>query len=581
MELKQALQKAQTDSRINKSDLALINQLQKSINITGLQYDFAVRTLKRYGIVVEEKIQGRRATLRENRVYPFGELRPDELKRLNNIPGAIHYRGETHLPCNHFTIKTLREMQYQLSQNIIDWERENETVAPEQGEFDERLYPYQREDVLKIEKMKGRVLLASQMGTGKTCIVSTYIKRHPELSPKLIVCPASLKLVWARELKQWGVTEKITIVNGKKSSIPKEGIVILNYDLAFNYYCDIEEIGFKLLCCDESHYLCHTDSKRSRALKYVSKNIEQIMLLSGTPLTARPANLWGQLSMISPEMFNSQTKFMERYCNIKRDSSGKGASNTDELNRILSESFMIRRLKKDILKDLPPKIYTAIPFEMSDEDRKTYDYAKTDLINYLKENYGLEKARKAAWAEAIVKMSHLRQLAVAGKMEQSIQWIKDTLENGNKIIVFAVHKAVISRLMEEFESIAVKIDGSVSQKQRELNVKQFQEDENTRLFVGNIQSSGVGITLTAADTVVFMETSWTPGEVAQAIDRAHRIGTEAECINIYYLVADRTIDQDIARTLDAKARTLADVLDGGDLDEDVLINTLIEQYRKM
>lgn len=577
MELREALKKAQADTRISRPDMLLINQLQRAENISSTQYEFAVRALKKYGIEVEKKIQARRAVLRENRICHHGELREEDQKKIDNIPGMILYRGEIHFPCNHYTIKILKEMKYELSQNILEWEENNKPVKPPLGEFDPRLYPYQREDVLRVEELKGRCLIGSDMGVGKTCIACTYIARHPELNLILIVVPASLKLNWEQELRQWNCDKKITIINGTKSRLPESGIVIISYNVVYSYFCDIDDLDVDLLILDESHFIKRAESQRSKAIKYLGAGIEKIICISGTPITSRPKEFFTTLNLLNREMFNSREKFLRRYCNSDRDPTGNGCSNSQELHEILKQSLLIRRLKKDVLTQLPPKVYSVIPIEMDQENRNNYEFARKEIIGYLRENYSKDVANRAKLAETIVRMAHLRQLAVAGKIDESIEFVRNMVDSDEKLVLFAIHKVVINRLMEEFGDIAVKIDGSVNQKQRQENVDRFQNDDRIRIFVGQIDSAGVGITLTASSNVVFFEYPFNPGQVSQAIDRTHRIGQEAESINVWYLVAENTIDADIAKLLDRKAKVLADVLDGGDLDENILINELIEK----
>jgi SWI/SNF-related matrix-associated actin-dependent regulator of chromatin subfamily A-like protein 1 len=577
--LKQKLRALSLNQSLNISDKKIINSLLLLNNFNIVQEKYILNLIEKYE--PREKILcDRRATLREKTVYCFGNFSVSEREKFYNIPGREKEKDYYTVPINKHSINILRELNFKLSESILEWERETEKFKSKDF-FDERLFPYQIEGVKRLEELNGRALLADSMGLGKSCQVSTFISRNPDNMPILIICPASLKLNWERELRLWGVTEKIKIINGTKDNFPKTGIVIMSYNVVYNYYIQIEEHNFKMLICDESHYLKRPESQRSKAVKYLSKGIEKIILISGTPITARPSELFLQLQMLKPEMFPSREKFLKRYCNLDHDGTGKGCSNAAELHKILTDTFMIRRLKEDVLKDLPPKMYSVIPFEMGISAREKYDFAKNDLISYLRENYDNATANKAIWAEAVVKLSHLRQLAVAGKIDETVEWIRSALEQGEKLVIFAVHKVVINRLMEEFGDIAVKIDGSVSGKQRQENVDRFQKDDSIRLFIGNIQSAGVGITLTAASIVIFVETSWSPGDLTQAIDRVHRIGTTAECINVYYLVSVNSIDEDIARTLDRKSKVLADILDGGEIDENILIGELIEQYKNM
>lgn len=579
MELKQALQKAQTDSRINKSDLALINQLQKSINITGLQYDFAVRTLKRYGIVVEEKIQGRRATLRENRIYPFGELRPDELKRLNNIPGAIHYRGETHLPCNHYTIKILKEMKYQLSQNILDWERENSKKDFELH-FPEglALRPYQVEGVKMIAERNGRCLLADQPRLGKTIQVIAYLILHPEIRPALIVVPASIKEQWKREINKWLPGEKCKVVNGLKDSIPDSGIVIINYDILYNYYCDIEDKGFKMLVGDECHKVKNMNSRMSKMFKYLSKGIEHIIGISGTPISNRPSEFFTILSILAPDIFNSHQKYLDEFCNARRDPSGKGSSNPERLNAILKSTIMIRRLRSEVWKDIPEKERIIIPVEI--DNREEYNTAERDLIKYLRETKGNRAAQNAVRSEALARFNVLKDIAARGKLKQAIDWIEDFIE-AEKLVTICVHRNMVEQLNEHFSKNSVKYYGGMSSKQKDLAVEKFTKDPEIDLFIGNVIAAGVGLPLHIADATLTLELGWVPSDHEQAEDRVISESKKNVPITAYYLVAMNTIEETIAAMIDRKSVVLSKILDGKEVEEESLLTALIEKYSNM
>jgi SWI/SNF-related matrix-associated actin-dependent regulator 1 of chromatin subfamily A len=265
---------------------------------------------------------------------------------------------------------------------------------------------------------------------------------------------------------------------------------------------------------------------------------------------------------------------------------------------------MIRRLKKDVLKDLPAKIRSVVPLEL--ENRDEYERAVEDFLGWL-ERHETELARKkleteqfvedpdkleqvakrvgkaaadrAAGAEALVSIGKLKQLAARGKIKTAVSWIRDVVEQDEKIIVFAVHHWVVDRLMEEFGAQAVRLTGKESQEQRQEAVDRFQNDDSVRVFVGNVAAAGVGITLTAASHVCFMELPWTPGAVCQAEDRAHRIGQE-QTVNVYYLVAEGTIEEDIAEMLDRKADVLGQVLDGKKAKEESILGELLRKMKE-
>jgi SNF2 family DNA or RNA helicase len=237
---------------------------------------------------------------------------------------------------------------------------------------------------------------------------------------------------------------------------------------------------------------------------------------------------------------------------------------------------MIRRKKADVLKDLPTKVRSFVPMEI--DNLKKYKVVEADFIEWVKREKGLAAAEKAENAEALAKISALKQLAAEGKMKQAIDWIKDHLDTNGKLVVFAVHKKTIDRLMNELADYnPVKVDGSVSQENRQLAVDTFQNDPRCRVFIGNINAAGVGLTLTAASSVAFAEVAWSPGEHDQAEDRIHRIGQTADSVNAYYLLAGGTIEETMARLIDSKRKVLDQVLDGIETNSKNLLGELIER----
>jgi SWI/SNF-related matrix-associated actin-dependent regulator 1 of chromatin subfamily A len=169
-------------------------------------------------------------------------------------------------------------------------------------------------------------------------------------------------------------------------------------------------------------------------------------------------------------------------------------------------------------------------------------------------------------------------LAAAGKMKAVVNWVEDFIENAQKIILFATHKTIINQLMERFGKIAVKIDGSVPTNKRQEVVDKFQTNKKIKIFVGNIDAAGVGLTLTASSNVAFLEYPWTPGKLNQAIDRAHRI-SQKNTVNVHYLVAERTIDEDIISVLDKKAKIINGIIDGNAHPDASLLDELLTKLK--
>lgn len=466
------------------------------------------------------------------------------------------------------------------------------------------LFPFQKEGVEFIENRQGRAVVGDEMGLGKTIQALAWLALHPEKRPAVIICPAHLKLNWAQEARMTLPGEpNIQVISGTDTRQPLTGdIIIINYDILPNSYkekvddfgrrsrgSEIHHTGWvdflldikpQVLIFDEAHYCKNSSALRTKATRKIAKGVKHVIALTGTPIVNRPIEGFTILQMVDKNLFPDFWTYVRRYCDAKHNGFGwdfTGASNKEELHEKL-KTVMIRRKKADVLPELPDKLYSYVPMVMNNRDE--YEEAEADFISYLRGEKGEKAAEKAGKAEHLTRIETLKQLSVKGKMKASIQWIRDFLEeNGNKLVVFAVHKTTIDALMKEFKAEAVKVDGSVSATKRNEAVKTFQNDPKVKLFIGNIQAAGTGLTLTAASSVAFLELPWTPGELKQAEDRCHRIG-QKDTVNVYYLLADETIEMTIARILDEKRKVLEAVLDGKEVDEGNLLTELIEAYTK-
>ena len=244
----------------------------------------------------------------------------------------------------------------------------------------------------------------------------------------------------------------------------------------------------------------------------------------------------------------------------------------------LHQRSNIRRTTKEVLKDLPPKITSVIPFRV--QGYSEYQHAEENFAEWLAEK-SPEKKDKALKAEAIVKMGYLKRLAANLKMPQVLKWVDDFLEESEgKIIIFAIHKNVIARIKERYKRISVKLDGETSMADRKTAVTQFQNDRKIRSFIGNIKAAGTGINLTAANTVLFSEIDWVPGNHTQAAKRAHRIGTVSK-VRVIYTVARDTIEEDLLKIIQTKQKSINKALDGnGSAMEMNVYDQLMEQIMR-
>ena len=440
------------------------------------------------------------------------------------------------------------------------------------------LYPFQKQGVEFLERTNGRALIADEMGLGKTVQALAWLHLHPEKRPAIIVVPASLKLNWKKEAERWLHNPKIEVLQGSNTHKLKGDIIIINYDVLHHWVDPLREIDPKVLITDECHYYKSNKARRTKAVKLLAKAVDHFIALSGTPIVNKPIEAYNALRLINQDLFKNFRHFVDRYCSPKWNGFGwnySGASNTQELHDLLKSTVMIRRLKKDVLPELPAKTRSFFPLQLTNQSE--YSKADNDLIQFLRETKGNAAARKAIFAEALTRIEVLKQLAVKGKLEEAVSWITDFLEVQDKLVVFATHKFVIDTLVERFQGISVKIDGSCTPIQRQQAVDSFQNDPKVQLFIGNIQAAGVGITLTASSNVAFLELPWTPGALVQAEDRCHRIG-QKDNVTIYYLLATGTIEDTIAALLDKKRKTLDAVLDGIETDQESLLTELIKQY---
>jgi SWI/SNF-related matrix-associated actin-dependent regulator 1 of chromatin subfamily A len=320
-------------------------------------------------------------------------------------------------------------------------------------------------------------------------------------------------------------------------------------------------------------------NKRSNQL---AKNIPHVIALTGTPVLSRPAEVFTTLNIIDPKVWNNYYNFAVRYCAGKQGYWGfeaKGASNLDDLRKRISPYFL-RRTKEEVLKELPPKVWTTIPIELSDEDRKQYEMVEQNLIRYLK-TYKKEKSdkdiMKSMQAEKLVRLNILREVNTMAKVKQVKEIIEGIIESGEKVLVFSSFNGPLIELQEMFQDESVMIIGSTPVDERGVSVARFQKDPDTKVFLGGYKSAGAGITLTAASNIILIDAPWTPADIEQSVNRAHRPGAEYESLNIYTIKSRDTIDGFMHKLLDFKQRIVDQVVGNKEKEEEA---NMIDAYLK-
>ena len=537
---------------------------------------------------------GRRAFLsNENKIVILFPFDYKDLERVKSLAGPrYHHDRETNekwwtCPLSVESAQSLQDWGFSLGKSLelflekakIDV---NEISGIEIPGLKGKLFDFQAKGVAFIERKNGRALIADEQGLGKSVESAAWLQLRRELRPAIIVVPASLKENWKRELERFLPDPNVQTLSGTKANEELWGdIFVINYDILFHWVDRLREVNPQVLIVDEIQLTKSSKAKRTGAVKTLGKNIPHIIGLSGTPIVNRPQEALNTIQLIDRSVAPSAWKFLHEFCAPKHNGFGwdfSGASNTDKLHKLLTSTIMLRRLKKDVLPELPEKIRSFVPIEI--DNPAEYANIKNNFIKHVRETRGEHAARKASNAEHLTKIEALKQVAVKGKMQALKSWIHDFLDTGNKLVVFAIHKETINALMEEFKGVAIKLDGSIPTTggHRQRIVDQFQNDPNTTLFVGNIQAAGVGWTLTAAYSEAVVELPWTPGACAQIEDRIHRIG-QLKGVNIYYLLAMNTIEEEVAALLDSKRNVIYQVLDGKEAEADEsILKGILDAY---
>ena len=340
----------------------------------------------------------------------------------------------------------------------------------------------------------------------------------------------------------------------------------------------------KAVVLDESHYCKNAAAKRTQAVARLAASVPNeglVLALTGTPVMNRPPELISQLRIIGrlPD-FGSGAQFGRRF---------KGIDAHMRLHWHLRSRCFVRRLKADVLPQLPAKTRTVVPVELDNEAE--YRLAETDVIAWLRSRpLDLKeldaKIAAALRAERLVRLNALKLLAARGKLHAALAWIHDFCSSGERLVVFARHREVQRAVIERFPH-ALHILGEDSHAARDASVSAFQaaDDSGNQLIVCSLEVAGQGLTLTQASNVAFLELDWTPAKHDQAEDRCHRIGQQ-DAVNAWYLLAANTIDETMANLLERKRAIIGAVTDGREEDDEAIIDALAreltgEPYRRL
>jgi SWI/SNF-related matrix-associated actin-dependent regulator 1 of chromatin subfamily A len=429
-----------------------------------------------------------------------------------------------------------------------------------------------------IEKLVGskRFILADDMGLGKT--TSTIIAALETGAKKiLIVCPASLKINWEREIANYS-DRTCYIAEGKKFSTEAD-FVIVNYDILKNFHNKEDKENslllqskFELVILDEAHMVSNAQAQRTKLINDFTKNVKRVWLLTGTPMTSRPINYYNLLNLIESPVAQNWMAYAIRYCQGFQFRAGNrkiwnvtGASNLEELRDRTSKQIL-RRLKENVL-DLPDKIITPVYLRTSSKEYK-------DLMGEYYEWLENKKEESSSLTIQFSKIMKVRKVIANEKVKDTIEFVQNIIDQGKKVIIFTNFTDTLQLIHTHFGKESVYLDGSCNKVQRQYAVDQFQENEKIKVFVGNLKAAGVGLTLTAAEVVIMNDLSFVPAEHAQAEDRAYRYGQKNNVL-VYYPIFENTIEGVIYDILNKKKKVIGTVMgdelqESGDVVEEIL-----------
>jgi SWI/SNF-related matrix-associated actin-dependent regulator of chromatin subfamily A-like protein 1 len=434
------------------------------------------------------------------------------------------------------------------------------------------LKPFQRAGVRYLLEQR-RTFLADEQGLGKTIEALATLEADAAY-PAVVVCPASLKLNWMREIGRWIPTRSVQMLDGKRGGVAATDITIINYDIVAGRLEGLSELRPRAVVLDESHYCKNPRAQRTQAAQRLCGVVPReglVLALTGTPVMNRPPELISQLRILGRlGDFGSGAQFGERF---------RGPDAHQRLHWHLRARCFVRRLKADVLPQLPAKTRAVVPVALDNEPE--YRLAEADVIAWLQSQpldlHELDARVAAALrAERLVRLNALKLLAARGKLHGALHWIHDFLSSGEPLVVFARHREIQRAVLERFPT-ALHVLGEDTRRARDQAVQDFQEGGG-QLIVCSIEVAGQGITLTRASNVAFLELDWTPAKHDQAEDRCHRIGQQ-DAVNATYLLAADTIDETIATLLERKRAVIGAVTDGREEDERGVVDALVAELR--
>jgi len=452
----------------------------------------------------------------------------------------------------------------------VNFDKYNEVLA----KYDKKLYQHQEEGVKFLLSRNG-CLLGDDMGLGKS-IQSIIAALESGAERILVVAPASAKINWEREINVF--CKDTVIIDSNKWANAK--FTIINYDILKNFHTlvdirkksegtpnrELVNSKFDLCIVDEAHYLKNNKSIRGEVMMEVcvKHNIPKVWLLTGTPVANRPMDYFNLLKLIKSPIADNWKHFAVRYCDgrqfFRTLKNGQrrqiwltdGATNLDEL-AAKTKNILLRRLKTDVL-DMPDKVIIPTYHSLDTKGWGRYDALWDEYMEKRK----LE-GKRGALEKDLVELILLRKFIAMEAIPKTIELVENAIDMGKKVIIFTSFTEELEVLAEHFGKKCVTHNGPMTAKAKQKSVDSFQEKAKVKVFIGNIKSAGVAITLTEATVVVFNSFDWVPGANEQAEDRAFRIGQKND-VTVYYQLFEDTISIRMWDMLNTKKEVIATIM---------------------
>jgi SWI/SNF-related matrix-associated actin-dependent regulator 1 of chromatin subfamily A len=522
--------------------------------------------LKRWELNKLDDIEVAKFILTLNQVEPayFWKISPEALEKINNIIDAFNSNMEKHRDI--LSLKKLKTIP-------IEWDKYLK-VEP---------LDFQKVGIIFIERNNGLAFVGDDMGLGKTMQAIGYTTIHQLKT--IVVCPASLKYNWKREIEKFTTRSSCVLSEFKPDvKVIDADYIIINFEQLKKYEKFLEKQKFDCVVIDESQYIKESSSDRYKKCKKLFKKVPKRILLSGTPLKNRPIEFYTQLNFIRPDLFKNKEQYGLRYCDAKENFFGRGydysgASNLRELNSKIAH-FYIRRIKENVLKDLPEKTINQLDLELTQQQVRDYKYLCQDFKKEYKSNINLDQSLKT-----IVK---IKQYLSKSKISDVVDFVNQSLmQSDRKVIVFSQFKETQNLLLKEFGDKANSIFSEYSSEKRMKEVDEFNTNPDKKVMVSSTIAGGVGFNMTAADMVCFVDLLWNPSDHAQAEDRAYRLG-QKKAVSVYYFTYLKTLEPMLMNLLQKKKKIILQALDGKteeELESDIeikreFLNEFVKSFDK-